>query len=178
TSDAASHLRVGLTFADTPGEVTWFEVGPTTAAGWNQHVVPLAAYVGRTIAAVSLGFGSDMAVADYAVNIGELRLRHRSADALRPPSAPRGFTIEQAHVVDDTATVFLAWQLAGPTVWYYDVFRVGAGAGREWLGRMYDEVYVVPGVQRHGEAQTSLELVAVSPAGIAGAPARASFSWT
>jgi endo-beta-N-acetylglucosaminidase D len=174
-SGQGSHLRLGLTFADQPDRVTWLDV-PGGSAGWSRASLPLARYAGRTIAALSLGFQSSEAVEDYAVRVGELRLTRRS-EAGRPPRPPRRFVVEQAHVVDEVATVFLAWELAPEGVWYYDIFRVGAGA-REWLGRVFDDVYVVPGIERRpGEVETTLELVAVSPTGVASRPARARFPW-
>ncbi|REF35603.1 endo-beta-N-acetylglucosaminidase [Thermasporomyces composti] len=174
----AARLRLGLTFADQPDQVTWLDLPDSASAGWRRVSVPLARYAGRTIAAISLGFQSPVAVEDYALRVGELRLTRRSDAVGRPPRPPRGFVVEQAHVVDDVATVFLAWQLASENVWYYDIFRRLPGGAREWLGRVFDEVYVVPGIERRpGEVDTTLELVAVSPSGVPSRPARARFSW-
>lgn len=174
----ASHLRLGLTFADQPDQVTWLDVAGGRSAGWNHARMPLARYAGRTIAAVSLGFQSDTTVDDYALRVGELRLARRSDADRRPPRPPRNFVVERSHLVDAAATIFLAWEIEPEGVWYYDIFRVLDAGTREWLGRTYDEVYVVPGVERRpGEVKTTLELVAVSPAGVASQPVRARFSW-
>ncbi|WP_020576473.1 endo-beta-N-acetylglucosaminidase [Actinopolymorpha alba] len=192
---AASHLRVGLVFTDAPGRAVagdlhagdvpastpiWLDAGRTGLAGWNRQVWSLAPYAGRTIAAVYVGFHSPTAVDDYTVHLGEFRLERRG-DADRPPAKPRGFVVEDARVADGGATAFLAWELAPARVWYYDLFRLGGPGGsgaREWVGRTYDEVYAVPGLERRaGETETVLELVAVSPGGAASPPARLAFRW-
>jgi endo-beta-N-acetylglucosaminidase D len=182
-ANAPSHLRVGLTFADRPTEVTWVEVGTTTSSGWNQFGLPIGRYAGRTIAAISLGFLSPAAVSDYTVHIGALSLSDGRREV---PPTPRGLTIDGTHIAGGTATVYLSWTLSRDNVAYYDVFRgaTGAGAGyraaaREWVGRIFGDAFVVPGLKRNGsEATTGIELVAVSPLGVASEAARTRFSWT
>lgn len=173
---AASNLRLGLAFEDAPGEITWLAAGRTGGAGWNVRHWRLGPYAGRTIAAVSAGLSSPDAVASHTVWLGELVLE-RESDR-EAPKRPTGFRVEQAHFGDGTATAYLAWELETRDVWYYDLFRVWDG-GREWLGRTYDEVFVVPGLTRRGtEPVTGLELIAVSRAGVPSPGARAALRWS
>jgi endo-beta-N-acetylglucosaminidase D len=173
---AASNLRIGLVFEDAPDQTVWLAAGRARSAGWNEQRWPLGRYAGRTIATISAGLSSSEAVAGHTVWLGELALS-READC-RLPRRPKGFRVEQAHFGDGTATAYLAWELEPRDVWYYDLFRVWDG-GREWLGRTYDEVFVVPGLTRQGtEPVTRLELVAVSTAGAPSPGARAAVRWS
>ncbi len=197
TSDTASHLRVGLTFADQPSHVTWLEVGKSKSRGWNHRCLSLERYVGRTIAALSLGFRSTTALGDYEVRIGALSLQRDHRE--EPPGRPRRFAVDGTHVDADTATVYLSWILSRKCVAYYDLFRVptdanaddDAAAGelsvhsdqkrrkKEWIGRIFGDAYVVPDLRRRGgETRTCIELVAVSPLGVRSRAARTAFSWT
>ena len=190
TKRAESHLRIGLTFADKPTEVTWLEVGTSNSAGWNQHHQSLSRYAGRTIAALSLGFRSATNVNDYEIHIGTLSLQ--SDDRNETPRKPSGFVVDGTHVEANTATVYLSWVLSRDDVAYYDLFRAASGANamgsapdgygepaREWVGRIFGDAFIVPDVKRHGsETETSIELVAVSPLGATSPPARTTFTWT
>ena len=185
--NTASHLRVGLTFSDSPTDVTWLEVGNSSSADWNQYSVPLGRYAGRTIAALSLGFKSPTAVSGYKVHVGALSL-HSDKREETPPK-PKGFVVDGTNVAANTATVYLSWKLSRNGVAYYDVFRVTTGPNgvpdsyghqtREWVGRIFGDAYVVPDLKRRGsETKTTIELVAVSPLGMASPAAQTTFNWT
>ena len=166
---------VGLTFADAPNDPVWLDQQRTDGNGWNQVSWPLSRFSGRTIAAISLGFQSAVAVDDYAIRIGELRLEH-AHDQLQP-SAPRNFSVEQIFVVDNAATVFFSWEFNGTDIWYYDLFRVDH-SGRQWIGRTYDESYVVPGLTRQATESTLVfEIVAVARDGSRSNPTQATARW-
>ncbi|GIH16682.1 endo-beta-N-acetylglucosaminidase [Rugosimonospora africana] len=203
-ADAESHLRVGLTFADSPTKVTWLEVGKSNSRGWNHRCLSLGCYAGRTIAALSLGFRSTTALNDYGVHIGALSVQ--TADRRDAPRQPRGLTVDGTHVDGDTATVYLSWVLSRNGVAHYDLFRVATGANgtdgaaaagtptagapaapdgrqtrpkREWIGRIFGDAFVVPDLKRQGtETSTCIELVAVSPLGVTSRAARTTFNWT
>lgn len=163
-------VLVGLTFADSPDSVEWLDNGRGRpgVGGWSRRSWDLGRFAGRTIAALSLGF---QAARDFTVRVGELRL---DREGLRPPSAPRRFAVDQIAVAGDVATVFCSWEFAPHGVWYYDLFRTGAG-GRRWIGRIFDETYCVPGLSR--QDTMTFELVAVGLDGKRSAPVRATVRW-
>jgi hypothetical protein len=166
---------IGLTFADAPEQVVWLDGQRSNGHGWNQATWPLGRHTGRTIAAVSLGFESASAIDDYLVRIGELRLE-RAHEKLQP-QPPRHFAVEQLFVADDTATAFFSWRFNGPDIWYYDLFHIG-NDGRQWIGRTYDECYVVPGLTRQSNGSTLVfEIIAVAQDGRRSRPTQAVAHW-
>lgn len=155
-------------------------MGKAGSPAWNRRSWSLKPYAGRTVAALSLGFRSDTAVEEYTVHIGALGLRRKGGQ--EAPPKPRGFTVDGTNLGAGVATAYLSWKLAHEGVWYYDLFRLppGTEAGRsngaagvpapeaangkatdkEWIGRIFADAYVVPGLQRRGsENDTCLELV-------------------
>lgn len=166
-------VLVGLTFADSPNSVHWLDSGRGLpgVGGWSRRTWDLRQFTGRTIAALSLGLAAH---GDFTVRIGELRLDRGES---RPPSAPRRFSVDQIAVADDAATVFYSWEFEPHGVWYYDIFRTGK-AGRQWIGRVFDETYCVPGLTRPaGEQSLTFELVAVGVDGQRSRPARTAIRW-
>ncbi|MEU6657753.1 hypothetical protein [Streptomyces sp. NPDC046821] len=159
-------LEVGLLFQDDPREFTWLAAG-TSEAGWHTTTHDLAAFRGRTIAAVGLRVSSARPTS-CAVRVGELTLL---GPELKPPAPPQDFTVDDVCVEGETAHVFLSWRLAEEGVRHYDVLRDCDG---RWLGRIYDDVYVlsVPRASVAGTgAGTRLRLVAVGQDGSRSAPA-------
>ncbi|TGB13571.1 hypothetical protein [Streptomyces sp. MZ04] len=161
----AGALEVGLLFTDDPARFVWLterEAPETT--GWRTSTHPLTQFRDRTIAALAVRTASP-------VHLGELTLRDGEFIA---PSCPEAFQVDTAYVAGDTAEAFLSWRIADPAqVWYYDLRR-----GDEWLGRIYDEVYYVKSLRRHGnEAATELTLTPVAPDGTPGEPAACSMNW-
>lgn len=170
-----SSPSVGLTFADASDQVIWLDQQQTNGQGWSRVTWPLGRYAGRTIAAISLGFRSVAAIDAYVIRIGELRVER--AHERFQPRAPRNFTVAQLYVADDVATAFFSWQFAGPDIWYYDLFQIG-DSGRQWIGRTYDENYVVPGLTRQSNASTVIfEIVAVARDGSRSGPTQAVAHW-
>ena len=166
---------IGLTFADDPDSTVWLAQRRTSGHAWTQASWPLAGYTGRTIAAISVGFQSTVAVEDYTVRIGEPRVE-RAHEKLQP-RAPRNFTVEQLFVAANAATAFFSWEFNGPDIWYYDLSQIRNG-GRQWIGRTYDENYVVPGLTRQSNGSTLVfEIVAVAQDGSRSQPTQAVTHW-
>jgi endo-beta-N-acetylglucosaminidase D len=146
--------------------------GPRNTNGWFQAMMSLRPFMGRTIAAISLGFkaaATASAAGTYAINIGEIAV---STDRYlqKHVSPPTGFAIERSHHDADSssAQVRLAWDF-DPEVWYYDIYRRRTADSTEnmlWLGRICGDCYFIDSMPRFGgETSTILQLVAVSPAG-------------
>ncbi|MFF8842245.1 hypothetical protein ACF08N_05850 [Streptomyces sp. NPDC015127] len=173
---AASGLEIGLLFADAPERFVWLPAGRTTSRSWNTAVRSLDAFAGRTIAAIGVRVSAERR-GPYGVNIGELALLGGGRPAR--PQSPAAFTVDAAHVRDDTAEVFLSWLFQDEGVWYYDLYRELPDGRREALGRVCDEVYYVKALSRAGdESASTLHLVAVAPDGSRSAPATAKVRWS
>ncbi|UVI28400.1 endo-beta-N-acetylglucosaminidase [Paenibacillus spongiae] len=172
---ATSKLKVGLLFEDDPSDFVWLEIGGGTNAAWSKRTVSLEAYSGRTIAAIGLGFESTAKSSEHAFYIGELALNDAPASR---PAAPTGFRVDQAYFNDNKAELFLSWDFASSGVWYYEINRLKSDGGKEVIGRIYDEVYYVKGLEQvGGEPTAELELTAVGFDGTASDPAHAQINF-
>ncbi|MFF2502711.1 hypothetical protein ACFVTY_04880 [Streptomyces sp. NPDC058067] len=160
-------LEVGLLFQDAPSDFTWLAAGSgsSSEAGWHTATHGLAPFRGRTIAAVGLRVSAARPTR-CAVRVGELALVDGE---LESPAPPQDFTVDEVRTEGETTHVFLSWRLAEHGVRHYDVLRDDDGS---WLGRIYDDVYVVslPPGAAPGPG-TRLRLVAVAPDGTRSAPA-------
>ncbi|MFG2648765.1 hypothetical protein [Streptomyces sp. NPDC048436] len=152
--------EVGMLFADAPDDWVWQASAAGHGTGWRTSTRSLAAYRGRTIAALGVRTAAP-------VSLGELALRD---GRFEPPRRPADFQVDTAYVQGDTAEVFLSWRLADPgQVRHYDLHR-----DQEWLGRIYDDVYYVKSLRRRGEEPSAeLTLTPVAPDGTRGQSATA-----
>jgi len=167
--DAALNVQVGLIFEDDPAHFVWLDIGGGTGVAWDTKLVSLEPYSGRTIAVIGLGFES-ASKSEHSFHIGELALTEGSAPK---PHAPTGFRVDQAYFAGNEAELFLSWDFEPSGIWYYEICRLNADGGKMVVGRIYDEVYYVKGLERIGdEAAVELELTAVGFDGTASAPAR------
>lgn len=169
-----SHMEIGIIFEDAPNQFVWLDVGDSVSDDWFTKTFELSAYANRTIATIGLRFASAVET-DYKVHIGELSLTNEEATT---PPVPSGFTVDEAHVEADIAELFLSWDFNKEGVWYYDIYRSKPNGKKEFVGRIYDEVYYVKSFNRLINENTStLELVAVGFDGATSDPAKTIFTW-
>ncbi|WP_237712593.1 endo-beta-N-acetylglucosaminidase [Paenibacillus elgii] len=170
-------IQALLTFKDDPQHPAAVDLKAGPSDDWTTATAKLKPFEGRTIAAISLRVSSQSAddVA-FKANIGELKL----TDGKKPqaPAAPTGFRVEKAMFDDNQAAMFVKWDFNAKQqdVWYYDLMRVVNGK-REWVGRIYDEVYYIKSLPRLGENDVKLELVAVGKDGTASEPQALTWKW-
>ncbi|WP_318615649.1 endo-beta-N-acetylglucosaminidase [Sporosarcina sp. YIM B06819] len=174
TANADCRMEVGLLFEDNPSQFVWLAVDDSPHSKWQTQTFSLDAYTGRTIATIGLRFASTTDSA-YEVLIGELALTQEIATF---PQAPTGFTVDEAHFEDNSATLFLSWDFTDKDIWFYDIYRVLANDEKEFVGRIYDEVYYVKTLNRLADKKTStLQLVAVNVDGVNSTPVMMTFQW-
>lgn len=174
---AASHMKVGLAFADDPNAFVYLEAGDAPGGAWTAKSIPLGAYAGKRIAAIGLSFASDTAINGYAVNIGRLSVSDEAgqpAPALQP-SAP---AMENEFTGGVTADARLTWTKPAPAAALYEVYRLKPDGTREFLGATPNDAYYVSQIKRIGkEAQTTLQIVGVDSDFRHGEPATVTLNW-
>ena len=172
-------MSVGLTFADTPDDITWLPVDPAEARSatgeWRRWTRGLAPFHGRRLAVISLGF--EASSVSYGVNIGKLWLdsSHRGAG----PARPHTLAIASSAISSDTqsATVRLSWTY-DPEVRHYDLVSVHRDGTRQWQGRISGDAYFIDRLERRSqEATTILQLIPSDGTGRPGLAAEAAFHW-
>lgn len=169
-----TNTQVSLIFKDNPNTFVYLSLGRSTNAGWNTKNFDLSSHAGRAIATIGLRFESQGLIG-FSINIGQIAIKNSAA---APPATPTGFTVENTYFnTDNTAAeVFLKWNMVAG-VKYYDIYCLRTSGAREFLGRMYDEVYYVENLNRNSEQSSALQLVAVSFDGLESTPATASVIW-
>lgn len=172
TDATKQQLQLGLVFEDKAEQTEWIGLADTSrmmheplSGGWVLSRINLAAYHGRTLAALLLGFkqGSGHAEAEVVdVHIGEVYIGTPPAEV--PLSPPSGFTIE-AHAAGtgpDSVQARLRWKLDEAAA-YYDLFCANRKAKRKtWLGRISGDCYYVADASLGGQKSITFELVATS----------------
>ena len=142
-------------------------IEPLTHGAWDFWLVVVAATIGNTIGSVIGYFIGAWGGRPFLERWGKYLL-------IRPHEIELADHFFQKY---GSATAFFSWQFNGPDVWYYDLFQIGDG-GRQWIGRTYDENYVVPGLTRQSNGSMLIfEIVAVAPDGSRSAPAQAIAHW-
>lgn len=166
--EAKPQLSIGLLMEDDPGKPIWIPFADAIhvshqvlAEDWIRTSKNLAAYEGRTVAAILLGFHHEqdtVARTVFDLYIGEI-YAGAPATGSRPP-APSGFTVAASFMDGAQLHVRLRWQMRDQDA-YYDLFRV-SDEQRTWLGRIYGDCYYAEGLTREPGQPTTLELIATS----------------
>ena len=174
TANDDARMEVGLLFEDNPNQFEWLTIDGSHQNIWQTQVLSLATYTGRTIATIGLRFASATDSA-YEVLIGELALTQGNSIT---PQAPTGFTVDEAHIDENNAALFLSWDFTEKDIWFYDIYRTLENDEKEFIGRIYDEVYYAKTLKRLAdESISTLHLTAVSFAGVHSAPATTTVQW-
>jgi endo-beta-N-acetylglucosaminidase D len=175
SSPNVGNTKVGLIFKDNPNTFVYLTIGGSANAGWNTKTFDLSSYTGRAIATIGLRFESP-ALTGFSMNIGQVAIKNSGAT---PPATPTGFAVENTYFnTDNTAAeVFLKWNMAASGVKYYDIYCLRTSGAREFLGRMYDEVYYIKNLNRNSEQSSTLQLVAVGFDGLESTAATAAVVW-
>lgn len=162
------HLSIGLLLEDAPDKPVWIRFADASrvshqplAEGWTRSSTNLAAYEGRTIAAILFGFHHDQLRKTHTVfdlHIGEL---YAGAPATKTSAAaPSGFTVTASSVDGERLHARLRWQMSDQDA-YYDLFTVNSH-GKTWLGRVYADCYYAEGVACDPGQPTTFELIATT----------------
>ncbi len=183
TSANEGEMRVGLTFSDAADHVEWITVdaksGRPLNGPWQSWSASLAAFAGRTLVTMSLGFATKGRLSHpYRINIGQLSLINTNRLAL--VERPTSFTADAATVAPDgrSAHLEVSWGF-DPNVHHYDLLSVHADGTRGWLGRICSDAYYIERLNRNAdEAVTSIYLVPCAGDGRSGPPASFDFAWT
>ncbi|QUL53214.1 S-layer homology domain-containing protein [Paenibacillus tritici] len=167
SADDASVLSAGLIFQDDPSEVVKVPVADSGkhTAGWVSAELNLGAYAGRDIAAFGLVFTPGQStIADYQMNIGQLRIHDGSAVL---PSAPAGLSIAQA--LPGTDEMIVKWEMEPD---YSKVKQYNVYVNDKFMGGKYDETFYI---KKLPSKSGVLKVVAVGADGREGAAATLSF---
>lgn len=161
-------IRVGYAFEDAPGTMIYSNPTSTSnTSGWTTFNVPLGAYVGKSLALITLRFTSASAVASYNTTIGRIQV---SDGAVVTPQAPSALALEGKMRNPDEAfstTLRLKWAASPSPVLYYNLYHrrdAAAGSPRLWLGATPNNFFVAQDVRRFGAESTGfIEVEAVGP---------------
>ncbi|KPV59697.1 endo-beta-N-acetylglucosaminidase [Paenibacillus sp. A3] len=171
-------LKVGLSFADQPDKFVFLDAGGLHPGTWDTQTFNLNPYRGKRIAAISLYADAKQTIPDFSVNIGQLSV-YNAKDDPNPAPEVRGLNVKEAEFKDGIyGDARLEWSATDRPVRYFEVYRVKPDGSKELLGVTPNRVYYVPMLRRIGpEAQTKLEVVALSADGQRGKAAQTVVTW-
>lgn len=166
-SDDRSILKIGLILADDPNTVVQLPVQDSgkKTSGWVTRELDLSAYAGKSIATIGLMFDPGAgAVADYQMNIGQLRIYDGS---LSKQAAPTGLTVAEAYT--DTGEMVIKWNMDTD---YSKVKQYNIYVNDVYVGGKYDDIFYIKNLpERSGE----IKVAAVGADGLEGEVAAVSF---
>jgi len=158
-----THMKVAISFEDSPSSWTYLDVGPTTAADWNIKDINLAFHAGRKIGAIGLFFDGGAGVSNYEMKIGRLGIIEGPVDI---PSAPSNLIVDnKVEDKTDIASVRLKWtdSPSYPDIYYYNIYRRNPDNSLTYLSGTTLNAHFVAHVARVGsEATATIEIEAVS----------------
>ncbi|WP_267901461.1 endo-beta-N-acetylglucosaminidase [Cohnella faecalis] len=164
-------MKVGVVLKSDPSNTVYFDVpdSDTLTNGWATKEISLADLDGQSIAAVGLSFakGADN-VADYQINVGEIKLTDGSA---AKPAQPTDFKVDKA--MADTGELYVSWDMNSD---YSKVKEYHLYANDKFVGGIYDSVYYLKSLKELGD-QVNLKLTAVGADGTESDPAALSFDF-
>ncbi|MEK5491914.1 S-layer homology domain-containing protein [Paenibacillus sp. FSL R7-0297] len=168
SADDASVLSAGLIFKDNPSKVVKVPVensGKQTM-GWVTAEVDLGAYAGKEIAAFGLVFTPGAStIADYQVNIGQIRISDGSAVK---PAAPTHLVVAQA--LPNTNEMILKWDLNSD---YSKVKQYNVYVNDIFMGGKYDETFYIKQLPAKSGI---IKVIPVGADGVEGEAATVSFN--
>ena len=155
--DVLEYIILSLYSTDSDVEMAYLPI-ETTVGGWNTVTVDLSEYVGRTIAAISMGFTtSTEPVEGYQLNLGRLVV---TDGADYTPAAPENVHLELA--LPATGEYQIGWDLASyDEVKNYHVYAVYADGTTRFVGGAYADEWYVSKLE-NAEDVVALEVRAVA----------------
>ncbi len=170
-ADDDSSMALGLLFADNPDVVVKVPVPESgnQTDGWVTKDINLSSYAGKRIAAFGLVFdpGQSATIADYQMNVGQIRITDGSAAKL---SAPGGLTITQAFA--DSNEMNLKWEMDSN---YNQVKQYNVYVNDVFVGGKYDKVFYIKNLPAKSGV---VKVVPVGTDGLEGEAATVSFDLT
>jgi autotransporter-associated beta strand protein len=160
-ANSATNLALALSFSD--GTSATVSVGNTSSAAWNTTTLSLGAYAGKTLSTIGLQFdGSNSALSNYSINIGQLLVYQGSISTPAPPTA----VVQTGGGATDSSTngsVRLEWTGSISGDYEYNVYQRLANNSLSWVGGTPDNAYFVPDVKRQGTSNfVNLEVETVA----------------
>lgn len=171
-----SYMQVGLAFEDSPGTITYYDVGSTTVAGWNTALLDIGAQAGRRIGLIALRFGAANVVQSYNVRVGLLSVYNGQVST---PEPPLNVALDRAYNLGWTNFALkLKWDHAAQSRYYYSIFRRNPDQSRSWLGGTANNAFYFPEIKRIGSEPAALiEIETVGNDFGSSAPAVFAFNW-
>lgn len=146
-----------------------------SADTWTTTAVDISGAAGKTLYALGIEVASDMDVADFQVNLGQLAILDRQRDAL---TAPESAKLDEILYRDAfTAEVRLYWSaVAGAAS--YEVYKLHADGSRSLLMETPNTALYLPTVERsEAEEDVTLLVVPINENGIRGESKELTIDW-
>lgn len=136
--DDGSTMSIGLIMKDDPSTVIHIPVPDSgrKTNGWVTTELDLSPYAGKSIATLGLVFDPGAgSVADYQMNIGQLRIYDGS---IAQQAAPTGLTIAEAYT--DTGEMVITWNMDPD---YSKVKQYNIYVNDVYVGGKYDDIFYI-----------------------------------
>lgn len=146
-----------------------------SADTWTTTAVDISGEAGKTLYALGVEVASDMDVADFQVNLGQLAILDRQRDAL---TAPESAKLDEILYRDAfAAEVRLYWSaVAGAAS--YEVYKLHADGSRSLLMETPNTALYLPTVERsEAEENVTLLVVPINENGIRGEGKELTIDW-
>lgn len=175
TPSDGSELGLGLIFEDSPEDL---EIIPMSGTGtktskWTTKTVDISRYADREIATIALVVNPKQgAVAEYQINIGEIRLTD-GTDVT--PAQPTGFKVDRLFTNDE---LIVTWDMEGfDTVDNYEIYAELSDGTTLYCGGIYDNIYYIKTLLEENDV-ASLKLYAIGKDGSKSEPATIDLDFT
>lgn len=155
-----TYMKIGLAFADAPGNLEYIDVGSTTTDEWNTDTFTIGGHAGKTLVLIALRFEATTQVDSFTIKIGQLAIRNGPVSTPAPAS---GLSIESFQfTASDTANLRLRWVHSADAVYYYNVYRRNPDSSLTFLGATPNNAYFVSTLARvEPETTVVIEVEAV-----------------
>lgn len=174
TVSDGTELGLGLIFKDDPEamEVIMIPGTGTKTSKWTTKTIDLSGYADREIATVALVVNPKQgAVANYQVNIGEIKLNDGQDHA---PSQPTGFEIDRMFTNDE---LIVTWDLGSfDEVDNYEIYAQLSNGETLYCGGIFGDIFYIKTLLEEQDVAT-LELYAVGKDGSKSEPAVIDFNF-
>ncbi|MBD2871846.1 hypothetical protein IDH41_25025 [Paenibacillus sp. IB182493] len=167
SADDQSAAYIGLILEDNPAQVVKVAIPDSglQTSGWVTKELDLGAYAGQSVSAFGLVFDpGQTAVADYQINVGQIRITDGTA---AKPAAPTGLTITEAFA--DSGEMNVKWDMEQD---YSKVKQYNVYINDVYVGGKYDDVFYIKKIPAKSG---TLKVVPVGADGVEGDAATLAF---
>ncbi|MCH1625215.1 endo-beta-N-acetylglucosaminidase [Ferdinandcohnia quinoae] len=172
------NMKIGVSFLNQPDQFVFFDVKKKSKNQWTEETIKLHKYKGKEIATISLFFESNEELADYQINIGELKVTKKNADKKAPKAVTNVLAKNTSFTEGLYADVEVAWEPVAGDVLHYEIYRSLPNGEKEFIGAVPNHAYYLSDLRRSGkETKTTLEIVTVNQEYIRSKATRVTFEW-